>query len=359
VVCIDGLGALRNDLDAADERALIDQLHVIVTEGQTVGVSVVATAAGSTGVATALVTAMTRRWVFRLADSLDAAYFGLTAATALISGSGTGAEIGAGRLIDVSCGLEAQIVATAEQRLADLAHRPGRALAECRRRIEVLAPAVPLAGLPQSSRVDGDLALTCARSFTTLDPVTLVVPAGEHVLVVGPARSGRTTALATLVERWHQVSPDGVIVSVATRRDSLRVGQVTASVGEALGVVDAVLAGDRPLAHALGGGSVLVVIDNAEAVDDSDGRLTAMAAARDPRCTILAAARPDALRAAYGHWTATVRRSRLGFVMAAGQDIDGDLFGVVLPRRVPIAARPGLAWCVSSAGIELCQVASE
>ena len=72
---------------------------------------------------------------------------------------------------------------------------------------------------------------------------------------------------------------------------------------------------------------------------------------------IIATGKPDSLRQSYGHWTGVVRRSRLGMVTAASNDLDGDLLGAMVPRRLPIAARPGLAWLVSDGEVTLTQVA--
>jgi hypothetical protein len=44
-------------------------------------------------------------------------------------------------------------------------------------------------------------------------------------------------------------------------------------------------------------------------------------------------------------------------VMTASNDLDGDLLGAVLPRRSPIAARPGLMWLVADGEVVLAQVA--
>jgi S-DNA-T family DNA segregation ATPase FtsK/SpoIIIE len=76
-----------------------------------------------------------------------------------------------------------------------------------------------------------------------------------------------------------------------------------------------------------------------------------------PHVTIAAAARLDAVRAAYGHWTREVARSRCGFVMTAPGEVDGDLLGVVLPRRSAVPHRPGLAWLIDGRGHRLVQVA--
>jgi S-DNA-T family DNA segregation ATPase FtsK/SpoIIIE len=104
-------------------------------------------------------------------------------------------------------------------------------------------------------------------------------------------------------------------------------------------------------------GRVLIAIDDSELVDDMDGMLAKHAASRRPGLLIVATGKPDSLRQSYGHWTGVVRRSRLGIVTAASNDLDGDLLGAVLPRRLPIAARPGLAWLVGNGDVELVQVA--
>jgi S-DNA-T family DNA segregation ATPase FtsK/SpoIIIE len=104
------------------------------------------------------------------------------------------------------------------------------------------------------------------------------------------------------------------------------------------------------------GGRVLIVVDDAERVAGAGGRLDALANDRHPDVTIVAAGRPDSLRALYGHWTGVIRRSRIGLVMSTGADTDGDLFGEPLPRRLPIAARTGLAWVIDAGGRRLVQI---
>jgi len=104
-------------------------------------------------------------------------------------------------------------------------------------------------------------------------------------------------------------------------------------------------------------GRVLIAVDDAELVDDVGGALAALSASRRPGLMIVATGKPDSLRQSYGHWTGVIRRSRLGLVMAASSDLDGDLVGVVLPRHTPIPVRPGLAWLVSDGDAVLAQVA--
>jgi DNA segregation ATPase FtsK/SpoIIIE, S-DNA-T family len=102
---------------------------------------------------------------------------------------------------------------------------------------------------------------------------------------------------------------------------------------------------------------LLVIVDDAERVEDPTGALARLIESGQPRILVVAVARPDALRGLYGHWTTAVRRSRTGLMMAAVGDLDGDLLSVVLPRRCPIRPRPGLAWIIDAAGTRLAQIA--
>jgi hypothetical protein len=57
----------------------------------------------------------------------------------------------------------------------------------------------------------------------------------------------------------------------------------------------------------------------------------------------------------FRHWTNEVRRSRLG-VLLRGDELDGDLFGVRVPRHSIAPWRPGRGWLVADDTVELCQL---
>ena len=74
---------------------------------------------------------------------------------------------------------------------------------------------------------------------------------------------------------------------------------------------------------------------------DDRGALAGLLAAGRPHLLVIAAGRPDVVRSTYGHWTAAVRRSRKGLLLGAVHDLDGDVLGVLLPRRGTARPRPG------------------
>jgi S-DNA-T family DNA segregation ATPase FtsK/SpoIIIE len=155
------------------------------------------------------------------------------------------------------------------------------------------------------------------------------------VFIGGSARTGRSTALRQVEAAWRGAHPGGRVIRV-DRRHPIDAAHATGAVGE--------------------GTQLLIVVDDAERVDDADGTMARLMT--QPGVTFAVAARLEAVRVAYGHWTREVARSRCGLIMTAMGDLDGDLLGVTLPRRPPIPARPGLAWIVDQAGHRLVQVAA-
>ena len=57
---------------------------------------------------------------------------------------------------------------------------------------------------------------------------------------------------------------------------------------------------------------MLVLIDDADTVDDPGGYLERLLAGHHPNLLVVAAGRNDALRAMYSGWTRALRRSKVG-----------------------------------------------
>lgn len=335
VLMIDGLGALRSELEQHDQFSQLAQLDKIVADGPSLGIVVVCATHQPGGVPSQMLGQIAHRWVMHLADPLDASMLGVPAS--LVPAATPGRLIVAG-----SC-REAQLIAFVPDRLSfytEREHHQGFVSSLVRE----LPDRVAIGELPGGADDDGNVVLPIAMSYATMQPSVMPVAHGEHVLVIGPSRSGRTTTLAAVAHAWHHAVPHGWTASVTPRRSSARLGRVFTCV--------AALLDEMPLDN-----RALIVIDDAELVEDPDGRLATLIANRRDGITVIAAGRPDALRTSYGHWTAAVRRSRLGVVLASCTDIDGDLLNVSLPRHLPIAPRPGLAWIVADGETHLAQVA--
>jgi S-DNA-T family DNA segregation ATPase FtsK/SpoIIIE len=183
--------------------------------------------------------------------------------------------------------------------------------------------------------VDGLVVGTAADDLLT---AVLHVPVGDHVFIGGAAGTGKSTALRQLGWAWAQRNPTGTVVRVD------REHPLDPAVFDALG---------EP-----GAPPVLVTVDDADRVDDVAGHLAAIVTGRGRGVTVIAAARLEAVRVAYGHWVREVTRSRCGLIMTSLGEVDGELLGASLPRRSAIRPRPGLGWLVDAQGHRLVQVAA-
>lgn len=104
-------------------------------------------------------------------------------------------------------------------------------------------------------------------------------------------------------------------------------------------------------------GPVVVLIDDAESVDDADGAIAGLLSGAGPQLHVVVAGRSDALRAAYGHWTKAVRASKTGVLLRPNADLDGDLLGANLPRRAPVRMLVGRGYVVHNGELDIVQVA--
>jgi DNA segregation ATPase FtsK/SpoIIIE, S-DNA-T family len=332
VLAVDGLPHLAAALDGATDE--LELLARIIAEGATLGVACVLTAPRPGAVPVSTLAACSERWVFRLDDPAEAPLCGVPAVAVATSVPG--------RVVVASSGLEAQLAVSAVQ------PGPVDASGGGPPPVGTLDADVDAAGLPPGRpRPDGETELVVGIEFHSLEPARLTVPDGEHVLVAGPPRSGRSTTLIRLADSWRDAHPGGITCCVAPLSRS-----PLAARPDAVGWEDVVA-----VAEAVGEGCpCLVLVDDAERVDDASGAVAALVADRRPGLLVIAAGRPDALRVQYGQWTNVIRRSRTGLLMSSCADTDGDVLGELLPRRPPIPPRPGLAWVVSGGVRALAQV---
>ena len=359
VLVIDGLSALRAELDAVDRAAEAAAFARIIAGTGQARLAVLVGSADAVSVPASLLARCPQRWLLHVHDPHDASAVGLRAGRvppdlpgrAIVVGwTGAGGPAAAAA---ASTGCDAQIVRPSRHgEFAAATTDAGRAAP-----VDVLPDVVTASELTPAVRNADEWTCPIGISFDTLATDVLTVPDGEHVLVLGPPRSGRSTVLVRMMRAWIDDAGRGPRAAreqpwvgvLAPRKSSLRAA-VDATADVFVGV-------DELLDAVPPSGPALVLIDDAELVDDMGGRLASLIAARRPGLVVATAARPEALRAAYGHWTTAVRRSRRGVLMTGCHETDGDLLGAVLPRRTSISARAGLAFVVEDGSLRLVQCA--
>ncbi|MGE0877198.1 MAG: FtsK/SpoIIIE domain-containing protein [Acidimicrobiia bacterium] len=340
VIVIDGVADFITSAESTGELEALPILDRLASRGPEVGITLALATDRTGSLPRALAERTAVTWLLRPNDRGDYSRLGVTAQHLPVHQP-------AGRAVDPATGLELQIadpspveatIAAIARSYSDVTHAP---------RITVLHAKIQISELMPAHRDDvaGEWTVPVGVRSDTLGPAELIVTPGEHILVSGPARAGRSTALAVIVHQLRRSGYAGAVWAVAPRRSPLRVH------GSLFDATATTLADLGPL-----GPDGILVVDDAELVDDTGDRIARLTG-RDGGVSIIAAARNDAARSAYGHWLRTVRQSRRGLLLAPDLELDGDLLGVRLPRRLPPGPTVGRGFVVDDGDACFVQVA--
>jgi len=346
LVLVDNYAGLAAAFDEPADMAVRAILPRVAADGPGVAIHVIATAKQPIDIPAQLGSLVPAKLAFRLTDRYE--YGGLGVPIDEVPDiPGRAHQSGTGREIQIAQahpgGIGAAVESHADQAVARRPHR-----------IEVLPTEVKVPDIVDAARVfDLEWSLPIGIGDHALSPVGFMLGEGDHVVVAGPPRSGKSTALTTMAAIVASHRPDVIITAVALRRSPLReCPQVTRLVTDPEQLEDALglVPGEDGPPH-------LVLVDDAGMVDDEGGWIAAVVACRRPGVHLVAADQADTLRAAYGHWTKDVRRSRLGLALKPNTSSDGDLWQTPLPRRGLPYFPPGRGYLLADGRCELVQTA--
>lgn len=352
LVLVDGLASLKDEFgDDFDAQKLLGGLYTAYAEGPDVGMHFAVSSTRAKGVPPQMEEVTTQKWLFRLADPYDYASAGLDKRLA--------PPPVPGRCVPANTKLQTHVAS------------PGcplpQAVDEIGRRWEGHTRKSTVVGqLPEEVAV-GELGAEAQVSRepwripigireSDLEPGFVEVYEGEHVLVAGPARSGKSTLLLAVKESIEKAAAESgqeiAIWGVCTRRSPLvDAGLEKLAVGE--DGLAALLATAR--VHR---GPLVILFDDTEKFEDADQSIQGLIGARTSDLLLVCAGRSDELRTMYSHWTKQVRKSRAGVVLQPNIDYDGELFGGTLPRRAPVELTVGRGYLAAGGGYELVQTMS-
>jgi S-DNA-T family DNA segregation ATPase FtsK/SpoIIIE len=329
---VDDLAGLARAHDPIREPEVHDRFSRIWADGPGVGVRILASVrrVGDLGAGRLATSGMVL--VHRLSDPGEGLQFGCRVDTS---------DLPAGRAIRAGDGREIQIARPdldLEGAVATIARtcspptRPPKVVGS-------LDPVVLDTDLPVGAdTASGRIELVLARDEARLEPCGFTLDPGEHALVLGPPRSGRTNTLA-------------IIGSLLGER-ALVVGSSGSELAQLLGVPPVTT---LDLASALTAGPSVLLVDDADRLDDPADTLSSLVRlATGP--SIVAATAAQRLRGRFGHWSADLRSCRSGIIFRPGP-LDGDLLGLILPPRVELPPLPGRGLIVSEGGARVGQVA--
>lgn len=333
VVLLDGLASLRDEFQDFEGQQLLDLLYRAYADGPALGLCFAVSTTRAKAIPTAMNEVTLQRWLFRLADTYDYSSLG-------VRGKAIPAPL-PGRCVDPRNTLQMHVAtpavglaAAVEKVRQGWADAPVKAPA-----IRRLPSSITLAEIGAEPRLEGEpWLLPVGMQEADFSPAFLEIYEGEHVLVAGPARSGKSTLLLALAAALRGTpTPQGPaqVWGICDRRSPLATaGLDRVAVGS--DEVPALLASLR-----LERGPVFLLVDDAERFEDNDQSIAGAVSSGQAGLCVIAAGRSADLRGLYSHWTKTVRKSRLGVLLQPDVDYDGDLLGATLPRKAPVAITTG------------------
>ncbi|HEX9644849.1 MAG TPA: FtsK/SpoIIIE domain-containing protein [Acidimicrobiia bacterium] len=345
VLLVDNFAGFSAAFDDPADLGVRGSMARIVADGPGVGIVTVAAAKQPVDVPAQVASLVPAKLLFRLADRYEYAGLGVPVLEP---------PRVAGRCFESWSGREVQVARPHPDGIA-----AGAALACARWTESPRRPAPVVGALADEVKVDDvvhaaevlDVAwrLPIGIGDAWLEPVGFRLGERDHVLVTGPARSGKSTTLAALAAIVTRAAPEVTVIAMTPRRSPL---------GDSLDV-DVFVQDPAALADAVAecSGRMLVLVDDAHLVDDP-GEVMARLVDGD-RCGVhvVAAGAAEPIRTAYGHWTAVVRRGRLGVALRPSVASDGDIWHTTLPRRGPSHWPPGRGYLVEEGRVELVQAA--
>ncbi len=386
VVLLDGYGAFRQTYLNVDRGELLERVDRLVAQGRAVGLTFVLTADRRNAVPTTLSSAITERLVLRMAEGDEYASLGLPTALAevtLAPGRGflKGTEVQIGVLgADATGPGQAQAIEGLAAAVQDrLAARTGPAARLRPPPVEPLPDRISLRtvtiGPPTLAAVPFGV------SGDSYRPMSIDLVDNPVFVALGPARSGRTTALHTVTAGLVAAQPGVEAYLLAPRRTALLDAPWWREVGRGVDGCDTLArkledvlrerqasgAGpDSAGPDGAGAGSAggippwLVVVDDGDELVDTLGAnslVTLVRRGRDLGLVLVVALQTHTAHRAFGGWVTEIRKAKHAIVLDPAVDIDGDLFGVRFPRKASRRFPAGRGYLVTRGPVDYVQVA--
>jgi S-DNA-T family DNA segregation ATPase FtsK/SpoIIIE len=362
LVLLDNYAGFAAAFERVNLGELVDALPRLVGDGRPLGVHFAISADRRGAIPNALAGIIPAKVVLRMADEDEFAAFGIPLKTV------RGAQLPPGRGF-LAGGLEVQVALPGEDpsgegqaaAVRELAERPGVAThSGGAPPVEPLPTRVDRARLSAPGR---PLAAMLGLSDAEHEPIAVDL-AGRHFLVIGPYRSGRSTALQTIAESLRRGSPELELHLLAPRRSPLSELPFWTSVARGAEECDEAAARLQRAVDPRGGESGeprVVVIDDGEELAESLGAAGLEAVVRrgrDAGLCVVAAAERQAAQRAFSGWLRELRKEEYGLLLDPDTDVDGDILGARLPRRTNPVFPPGRGYLVERGLVELVQVAA-
>ncbi|MDO4260272.1 MAG: FtsK/SpoIIIE domain-containing protein [Actinomycetaceae bacterium] len=352
VILLDGFGALRDEYKDSDGLDMLDLFYRVYQDGPDLGLHFAISTSRAKSIPSPITEVTEQKYFFLLSDRYDYSNGGLKPENA--------PSPVPGRAVNTQTTLQTHIATPAAP--LDIAVEHVRDTiwpdsAPKRELIGQLPSEVRIGELGTRGKVGGDpWLLPIGIAEADLEPALLESYEGEHILIAGPPRSGKSLSLLALAEvarRYQRPEDDLQVWGICNRRSPLANSDLDRlfSIDEGTAAIQA--------AMKLHDGPLLLLVDDAERVTDSGNVLLSLVTDSSPHIRVAAAGRNDDIRSIWSqdHWLKAIRRSRCGILLQPNVDQDSDLLSVRIPRRAPVAMMAGRGYLCLNGSANLVQVA--
>ena len=350
IVLLDGYAGFAAAFERVEFGEMVDALPRLIADGRQVGIHFVITADRRGAVPAAVTGIIANRIVLRLADDDEYAAFGLSSGPDREALSTRGrAFLGTG--IVVQCAVPGTEASVSEQIEV----------------IRALGASVEAGSAPPPVRTLPDH-LDATELSPPADHGTIPVGIDErydvvacdltdsHMLIAGPRRSGRSTALATIAFQVSRITNPPPVHLLVPRVRDLDAPASLATVITGTEACEAWIGTSQETLARQGG---IVLIDDGDELFDvlaADDLQATLRWARDNHVRFVIAVESHAAHRAFGGWLAELKKEKHGLLLDPEIDVDGDLLSARLPRR-KTSFPAGRGYFVSRGESRLTQVA--
>lgn len=312
LVLVDGYVGFRSEFESPADYVYQDAMARIVRDGPANGIHTIIGAHQPAAVPNAIASTVGNRVAFKLVDKNDYATLGLSLKAI--------PNLQAGQAINTTTGLVIQTRSLSETALSQLSRLPAER-EPCR------IGTLPYVVKPDEISGETVLASVSWRipigiTDDKLDTAFIDLGCFEHLLVCGPAKSGRTSQLFVIAGLLAAAENPPEIVGLAPERSQLHQSDFDTYTSP-YDIADLVGRTANPLA---------VLIDDAARVDP-DNVLADLFANGNEQLHVIATERSDLIRNSFNHWLRDLRQQGTGMILRAQHEADNDLFGVRIPRH--------------------------
>ena len=346
VVLLDGAAGFLAEHEGGLDTEVGDGLRRLFGEGPGIGILFAVAGERSNALPQRLAGTIDQRIMLKLPDPVDYSQIGVRLREAPKLPPGRGWHSNGPRVVQVAHPGDLTEIGPVLAARHGPAIRPPRPMGS----LPALVHVAELVGAGATVRTGAVTRIPVGIGDAELEPAFLELHRGDHVLVAGPARSGKTSALVLLAAQLAPVEGT-IVVAVCEEGSPLEdVEELSASgtVDFLADVLRAAPADERPW---------FVLVDDAIRVPDHEGVLSALFASGRPGLHVVVAARTEELRSSLTHWSRPVRAGRTGLLIQPDLQLDGDIFSSRLPRSLASPLRPGRGFVVTGGDLALAQLA--